>query len=152
METTQAENTPKRKRKAPSKAWQPGQSGNPKGRPIGARNRATLLAAAMLDSEVEAITKAVIDAAKSGDMTAARICLERLVPPMRERPIRANIPSATTAPQCTTAQAAILSAVVSGELMPGEGQALSAMVENQRRAIETTELEQRIAALESRQA
>lgn len=148
METT----TPKPKRKPPSKAWKPGQSGNPKGRPVGARNRATLLAAAMLDSEVEAITRAVIDAAKSGDMTAARICLERLVPPMRERPIRADIPSPTTAPECNAAQAAILAAVTGGDLMPGEGQALSAMVENQRRAIEMTELEQRIAALESRQA
>jgi hypothetical protein len=43
-----------------------------------------------------------------------------------------------------------LSAVATGELTPGEGTALAGIVEQHRKAIETQELEQRIAALEAK--
>ena len=37
--------------------WEKGQSGNPRGKPRGARNRATLLAEALLDGEAEALNE-----------------------------------------------------------------------------------------------
>jgi hypothetical protein len=48
------------------------------------------------------------------------------------------------------AMAVISSGVADGELTPSEGQALSGMVENYRKAIETSELEERISNLEKR--
>ncbi len=42
-------------------------------------------------------------------------------------------------------------AVAAGEITPDEGQAVAAVLETQRRAIETSQLEQRLAALEARQ-
>jgi Family of unknown function (DUF5681) len=50
--------------------WRPGQSGNPSGRPKGARNKITLVVEALLDDEAETITRKAIEVAKSGDMTA----------------------------------------------------------------------------------
>ena len=48
------------------------------------------------------------------------------------------------------AMAVISSGVADGELTPSEGQVLSGMIENYRKAIETTELEQRIGELEKK--
>jgi ribulose 1,5-bisphosphate carboxylase large subunit-like protein len=44
-----------------------GQSGNPEGRPPGARNRKTLAAAMLLDGEVEALTRKAVELALAGD-------------------------------------------------------------------------------------
>lgn len=138
------------KRKAPPHAWKAGQSGNPSGKPQGTRNKATMMVLNLMEQGAEEITKAVIDAAKGGDLMAARLVIERLAPPLRERPINIDLPDTCTADGCSEAQNAILQAVGMGELLPGEGATLAGIVENRRRAIETLELEQRITALEAK--
>jgi hypothetical protein len=60
--------------------FQKGLSGNPNGKPKGARARVTQLAEKLLDDDRDAIVRAVIAAAKGGDPTAMRLCIERLVP------------------------------------------------------------------------
>jgi phage terminase small subunit len=67
-----------------------------------------------------------------------------------ERRISFALPGVDAAAGCTEAQAAIVAAVAGGDLLPSEGAALSGLVEGQRKALETTLLEQRIAALESK--
>ena len=67
-----------------------------------------------------------------------------------ERRITFPLPGVDAATGCTEAQAAIVAAVAGGELLPSEGQALSGLVEGQRKALETTLLEQRIKAIEER--
>jgi hypothetical protein len=136
------------KKKAPAHAWKPGQSGNPKGKPHGTRNKATAMVLNLMEGSAAEITQAVLEAAKGGDLSAAKMVLERLAPPMRERPISIDLPDTGTAIGCATAQGAILQAVGVGDLLPGEGATLAGIVENRRRSIETTELEQRITALE----
>jgi hypothetical protein len=81
-------------------------------------------------------------------MQAARFIVERMVPPMRERPISLELPAIDTLASISAAQQAILDAVARGDLLPGEGTTLAGIVEQRRKAIETEELEQRIAALE----
>jgi hypothetical protein len=65
--------------------FKPGQSGNPNGRPMGALNKTTLAAQALLDGEAETITRKCIDLAMEGDGTALRLCLSRILPVKRER-------------------------------------------------------------------
>src|SRR5262245_28492247 len=77
-----AENTAKHQRGRP---FRPGRSGNPKGRPKGARNKTTLAMEALLDGESEAITRKLLEKAAEGDMTALRLCLDRLLSPRRDR-------------------------------------------------------------------
>ena len=62
------------------------------------------------------------------------------------------LPPVAAAADIPPALAAVIAAVADGELSPEEGQALGAMLELQRRAVETMELEQRLAALEARAA
>ncbi|MCB1968692.1 MAG: hypothetical protein KDI64_22255, partial [Candidatus Accumulibacter sp.] len=128
--------------------WKPGQSGNPKGRPPGSRNRVTLVALAAMEEGAAAIAKKIVEMAKQGDMSAARLVLERLVPPAKERPIFLDLPDTTSADGVAKAQAAILQAVAIGDLLPGEAATLASIVEARRKAVETLELEARISALE----
>jgi hypothetical protein len=68
-----------------------GQSGNPNGRPVGARNKATETAELLLDGETEALTKMAIELALDGNPTALKLCLERIIPPRRERPVNLGL-------------------------------------------------------------
>lgn len=131
--------------------FQPGQSGNPSGRPKGARHKSTLAVLALMEGEADTITRTCIEAAKGGDMTAIRLVLERLLPPAKERPLKLDLPEVQTAEGVAEAQAAILRAVAAGEILPGEAASLTGIVESRRRAIETADLENRIAALEQKQ-
>lgn len=90
----------------------------------------------------------VVTMAKDGDIGALRICLDRIIPPIKEDPISVTLPKITGAEDCTKAQAAVLNAVAAGEMLPGEGQVMSALIENQRRAYETTDIFNRLDALE----
>lgn len=132
------------------RGWKPGQSGNPAGRPKGSRNRATLMALATMEEGAEEIAHMVVDAARGGDLSAARFVLERLCPQMRERPISLALPDTTTAAGVSQAQQAVLQAVAAGEVTPGEAATLAGIIEARRKALETEELAARIEALETR--
>lgn len=130
--------------------WKKGQSGNPRGRPKGSRNQATLLAIAALEGELNDVVRVVIDAAKGGDMAAARLVVDKLVPAIRERPLSIALPDVVTADDCATAQSKVLAAVAAGDLLPSEGEALAGLIEQQRRSLETSELAERLAVIEER--
>lgn len=135
----------------PSTGWKPGQSGNPRGKKPGTRHRATTMVLALLETGAKEITEAVISAAKSGDVAAAKLVLDRLCPPARERHVALpTLPPTDTAAGISAASVAVLEAVSSGELTPGEGATLSGILEARRKALETEELEARIAALEAK--
>ena len=83
-----AENAPaKQRRRGRGRPFEPGQSGNPRGKPRGTRHRVTLLAEKLMADDTEAVMRAVIDAAKGGDMTAARLILDRIAPARKGCPI-----------------------------------------------------------------
>lgn len=130
--------------------WQKGQSGNPKGKPKGARNKATLMALAVLEKDVEAIANKVVDAALGGDLQAARFILERLIPPAKERPIHVKLPDIENILAINLAHQEIMMLVGQGDLLLTEATILSNLLEQKRKAIETQELEQRIANLEAK--
>ncbi len=131
---------------ARSTRWTPGRSGNPKGRPTGSRNRASLLLEHLIEGEGEAVVQALLAAAKGGDVSAARALLDRLVPPRKERPVRVTLPALRSAKDARDALAAVAAAVADGEMLPGEGEALVKLLEAYARAA-AAELEERVAAL-----
>src|SRR5258708_1806408 len=92
----------------------PFQAGNKhgKGRPAGSRNKATIALEALLDGEGDAILRKAIELAKAGSEIGLRLCLDRLVPPRRERLIRLRLPSEITTAQGTSrAVASVISAL-----------------------------------------
>jgi len=129
-----------------------GQSGNPSGRPKGSLNKATLATQALLDGEAEALTRKVVELAKEGNPVALRLCLERLLPPRKDRPINFTLPKIEEAADLPKALLAILEAVAQGEITPGEGHTLTAMLNTYRKGLETTDHEARITALEEERA
>jgi hypothetical protein len=121
--------------------------GNP-GKPRGARHRATQAALALLDGQAEALTRKAVDMALYGDVTALRLCLERIAAPRKDAPVTFALPAMTCARDAAHAAAAVLGAVSEGDLTPTEGAHIMALVETWRRTFETTELEARLTALE----
>jgi hypothetical protein len=69
-------------------------------------------------------------------------------PVRRGRPVSLDLPAIKTAPDVVVAIGLVADAVGAGTITPDEGQAISAVLETKRRAIETVELEARVAALE----
>ena len=137
------------RKNAPKTRGKPFAAGN-SGRPKGARHRATIAAEALLDGEADALTRKAIEMAKAGDTIALRLCLERLVPPRKDRPISFSLPPITTAADHPKALSAMLTAVAAGELTPTEAEAFASIMDHHRRAIETSDLADRLAALEGR--
>jgi hypothetical protein len=121
--------------------------GNP-GKPPGARHKATQAALALLDGEAEALTRKAVDMALEGDGTALRLCLERIVPPRKDAPVRFDIPRMKSARDAVKAAGAVIDAVASGDLTPTEGAHVMALVDGFRRTLETSDLEARVLALE----
>ena len=89
----------------------------------------------------EDVVQAVLTAAKGGDMVAARLVLERILPARRGRPVVFALPPVKSAGDLPHALAAVVAAVAAGNLTPEEGQAVAAMLEVQRRGIELADHE-----------
>jgi hypothetical protein len=144
--TDTAENTAQKQRGRP---FEPGKSGNPKGRPKGSRNQATVLAEELLDGEVEALVRKLIRMALEGDTTAMRLCLDRLVAPKRERRVAFEFPvKIESAADAVKASAAVLAECAAGTLSPSEASEIMGLISTHVRVLEVTEHEIRIAALE----
>jgi hypothetical protein len=73
-----------------------------------------LAAETLLDGEAEALTRKAVEMALSGDTTAMRLCLERIAPPRKDRPVTFALPKLETAADAITACAALVEAVASG--------------------------------------
>ena len=109
-----------------------------------------MLAEQLLENEGRALTRKAIDMALAGDVTALRLCIDRLIPPRRDRPVRFQLPPVKTADDASAALSAITAAVADGELTPNEASELAALVNATVHAIEVTELEHRVRVLEEK--
>jgi hypothetical protein len=126
--------------------WKPGRSGNPKGKPAGSGELQKLRAS--IATDVSEILAGLVLAAKGGDVQAARLILERVLPPVKaiEQAVELALPDGGT----LTAQGrAVLSAVALGDLAPGQGAQLLAAIGSLARVTEIDELTQRIDNLEA---
>jgi hypothetical protein len=83
-------------------------------------------------------------------MTAAGMLMARVWPPRKGRAVTFDLPPLTRPEGLVTAFATVVQAVGSGLLTPDEGQAVGALLEMQRKAIELTDLEARVSELEER--
>jgi Family of unknown function (DUF5681) len=133
----------------PDGHWRQGHSGNPRGRPKGARHHATILAEQLMQGDAEDVVRAVIAAAKGGDMTAVKIILDRIAPVRKGAPVMFALPELMTAADLPPAIAAVTRAVAEGTLSPDEGTSVVTILDTQRKAIELADHEVRIKALET---
>ena len=140
---------PTSRNNAPTTRGRPFGPGNP-GRPHGARHKATLAIEALLEGEAEGLTRRAIEAALGGDMTAMRLCLERLLPPRKDRPALFEVGELEGPADALEVLARVIEATGRGELTPADATAVAGLIEAYRRAHETTLIEARITELERR--
>jgi hypothetical protein len=145
-----ADNTARKQRRG--RPFSKGASGNPGGRPAGTRNKAILAMEALLDGEAEAITRVAVDKAKEGDATALRLCLERILPPRKDRPVSFSLPQLETVTDAPAATAAIVAAVAAADITVSEGSELARLVDTYVRAVEASDLDKRLRAIEEKMA
>jgi hypothetical protein len=119
------------------------------GRPKGSRNKTTLALEALLDGEGEALTRKAVEMALAGDTTALRLCMDRILPARKERPVTFTLPKLETPADAVKASAALCEAVALGQITPGETGELSKLIEGFTRAVELHEIHQRLDKLEA---
>ncbi len=121
----------KQRRRGPGRRFRPGQSGNPAGRQPGTRNRATALLEAITDTDLAAIVAKIVENAKAGDATAAKILLDRLIPVPRARTVVLDLPSLADGRARSKAAclAAVVNAMAAGNIDPGEASIIAGLVE-----------------------
>ena len=133
-------------------AFQKGESGNPQGKPKGTRHRVTIAAEILLEGEAEeAITRKAIELAKSGDGPALRLCMDRIYPARKDRPVRFRLPPLEKVGDAVAANAALVGAVATGDLTPSEAGELAKLVDAYTRAVEATDIQDRLTKLEAAQ-
>ena len=125
-----------------------GQSGNPTGKPKGCRNATTILFDELLKDNAKDLIEKAIEMAKGGDGPALRLCIERLAPARKDRPVWFNLPAMNEAKDAVNASAAIVAAVADGNLTPSEAAELSKVVDSYSRTLQAAEFEERILKLE----
>jgi hypothetical protein len=126
-------------------AFKKGESGNPQGRPPGAVSRYTRLREQIAE-HVPGILASMVSRAQEGDAQAARLLLERVLPPLKatDTAVTLSLPAELAAQGRT-----IIEALGAGTLTPQQAATVMQAVASQARVIEVDELERRVAALET---
>jgi Family of unknown function (DUF5681) len=125
-----------------------GRSGNPRGRPKGARNRMSLALDELAYCKAEPIINQIIDKAVAGDQFAQRLFLERVLPRNRDRPVTLEIPELGSASDAAHLMQSVLEAIAAGDLTLSEAEQVRAVVETYLTAREASEFERRLANIE----
>ena len=133
----------------PPKGWQPGQSGNPKGRPVGSRNKKNVIAEEF-EKDGSEVARVVMNAALEGDMQAANMVLQRLSPPLRARAEKVTFELTPDAPLHQQANQ-VLASVAEGAIDPETGKLLIDCIQSVAGIRAVDELEARLQALEEKQ-
>ena len=90
-----------------------------------------------------------IDLAKAGDTTALRLCMERIAPVRKGRPVSVNLPPISTAGDVLGAIGATIEAMSQRDITPDEASVIAGVLEVKRKAIETVDLKARLSAVEA---
>ncbi len=126
--------------------YKQGQSGNPAGKPRGAKDKRTELRELLMPHSEKLLQKAV-NMALEGDPAVLRMCLDRLIPTIKATtvPVNAELPTTGT---LADHGAAIYQAVARGEIGTDEAAALMQVLLGQARIVEFSEFENRLKVLE----
>jgi hypothetical protein len=102
----------------------------------------------LLDGQAQALTQKAIDLASMGDIPALRICLDRILPARRDRPVTFSLPPIESAQDAAATISAVLAAVAAGDLTPADAGEISKLLETYVKVFEAAELVERVARLE----
>jgi hypothetical protein len=128
--------------------FEKGRSGNPRGRPKGSRNKATLLTESILDDHASLLAEKLVEMALSEDVSAMALCMKHLLPANRKRTIELDLPPLVTIHDGMQILSITMKAVAQGDISVEDAQQLSALVDLHRRLLENVDMDNRIRKLE----
>ncbi len=129
--------------------FKPGQSGNPAGRPQGSRNKASLVLDCLEEGQYQAVVRSQAARALNGSDRAAETIIRAVSPRAKERMVTLDLPATDTPQGVADAYGFLIQQVARGDISPEQAGSVSQILDAQRRAIESAELERRIGALEA---
>jgi hypothetical protein len=121
------------------------------GRPPGSRNQVASVSHEILVEHAEILFKKCVHMALQENVTALRLCIERLEPILRQRVLRFKMPSLATMAGVDAASEAVIKGVARGRLTTEQGEAFTEMLEGRRKIIESAQFEPRLKAVEEAQ-
>jgi hypothetical protein len=124
-----------------------GQARGP-GRPSGCRNKSTVMLDALGGESIEETVRMVQKKANEGNLHAAALLLARMWP-RGPRPLLLGLPTVKTAADVAKANTVLIERISEGVIAPEQASAVSNILDNHRKAIDTQELEKRIRDLEA---
>lgn len=115
------------------------------GRPKYSRNK---LGAMLLD-EHEQLTRKVIDMAlHESNIPALKLCLERLIPVVRDTHVNVILPKVDNVASASLLTGTLLDLVSTGAITPSQGEQLSRLTERHLKSLQLSDLEARLEQLE----
>ena len=123
-------------------------SGNA-GKPKGSRNKATVTIESLLEGQAEALTQKATSSALTVDTIALKLCMDRIAPSPKDKPICFSLPDMHCARDASEAAGGILRAVGNGDITPIETTRVMGLIDSYRRTLELTEIEHRLSAFEN---
>jgi hypothetical protein len=129
--------------------WVKGRSGNPHGRPPGSPNHAHARLRTLIEDDGEKVVAAIVSAALGGDMHAAKLIIDRILPRrVCGRLDGLVLPEIRSITDACEAMAAITSATVRGDLSTQEAAELAQIIGVYERAVASAEVVARLERLE----
>jgi hypothetical protein len=107
-----------------------------------------MAAEALLQGEAEKLTRKAIEMALAGDTVALKLCLDRIYPARKDRPVTFALPPITSARDAADIAASVAGAVAAGNLTPSEAAELGKVIEIYIKAYQTAELNDRVERVE----
>jgi hypothetical protein len=89
-----------------------------------------------------------VELAQAGNTAALKLCLERLLPPQKERPVVVDLPAIKSPEDVQAAYNKLFEAIAEGIISPAEAKLLSGLIDKQGEVVERAAMEQRLEDLE----
>jgi hypothetical protein len=135
-----------------AKRGRPFEAGNKvgHGRPLGSRNKNTLIIEELLNESSESLLQKALSLAQQGNIPMLRLLLDRVLPRPKDAPVSIESLPIRTPEELLQAQESVMKELALGQLSLNQAQQIFSLIEARRRVLETQELEQRLRALEER--
>ena len=118
-----------------------------RGRPRGSRNKSTQALQKMLGAYAEPVIAKCISAALEGDRSAMRLCMERILPPIKYSPVQLRLPRVKNAVGVGSAMERLVQGVANGEIPPEQAEMMAKVLEIRASRLQEEDVERHVDRL-----